>query len=60
MFKQVPFLNGGLFECLDKEQDSNNKICYYDGFSRDNRNKNGMLVRAFIPNCLFFDSDMRV
>ncbi|MDR0506062.1 MAG: restriction endonuclease, partial [Dysgonamonadaceae bacterium] len=57
LFKQVPFLNGGLFECLDKEQDRNNKICYYDGFSRDNRNKNGMLVRAFIPNCLFFDSD---
>ncbi|MDR1591485.1 MAG: restriction endonuclease, partial [Prevotellaceae bacterium] len=34
LFKQSPFLNGGLFECLDKEQDKNGKIFYYDGFSR--------------------------
>ncbi|MDR2410629.1 MAG: N-6 DNA methylase, partial [Bacteroidales bacterium] len=54
LFKQVPFLNGGLFECLDKEQDSKGKVKYYDGFSRDNKNKQGMLVRAFIPNQLFF------
>jgi type I restriction-modification system DNA methylase subunit len=57
LFKSVPFLNGGLFECLDKERDNDNKVYYYDGFSRDNRNKNGMLVRTFIPNCLFFDSE---
>ncbi|MDR0604231.1 MAG: Eco57I restriction-modification methylase domain-containing protein, partial [Bacteroidales bacterium] len=53
LFKQAPFLNGGLFECLDKEQDKNGKIFYYDGFSR----AKGRQKRAFIPNCLFFDKD---
>ena len=33
LFKEVPFLNGGLFECLDKEN-ADGKIYYYDGFSR--------------------------
>jgi hypothetical protein len=50
MFKQVPFLNGGLFECLDKETE-NGKILYLDGFSRDRSRQK----RAFVPNCLFFD-----
>ncbi|MDR1582325.1 MAG: Eco57I restriction-modification methylase domain-containing protein, partial [Prevotellaceae bacterium] len=53
LFKKVPFLNGGLFECLDKEKGDNDKIYYYDGFSREN----GRQRRAFIPNCLFFDKD---
>ena len=48
-FKKVPFLNGGLFECLDKAKDK--KIYYYDGFSRES----GRQKRAFLPNCLFFD-----
>lgn len=51
LFKKVPFLNGGLFECLDKE--SNGKIFYYDGFSR----LNGRQKRTFLPNCLFFDPE---
>lgn len=51
LFSEVPFLNGGLFECLDKEQDSDSEIIYYDGFSREP----GRQKRAFIPNCLFFD-----
>jgi hypothetical protein len=51
-FNQVPFLNGGLFECLDKDTpDSNGKIVYSDGFSR----KPGKQSRAFVPNILFFD-----
>jgi len=50
LFKNVPFLNGGLFECLDKEND-NGKIFYYDGFSRIA----GRQKRAFLPNCIFFD-----
>lgn len=54
IFKQVPFLNGGLFECLDKITD-NDKILYYDGFSRDEKTKDGNLKRAFVPNALFFD-----
>ncbi|MDR2064086.1 MAG: Eco57I restriction-modification methylase domain-containing protein, partial [Prevotellaceae bacterium] len=53
MFKQVPFLNGGLFECLDKEQDYKGKIMYFDGFSR----AKGKQKRAFIPNILFFDNN---
>lgn len=52
LFSKVPFLNGGLFECLDKElPDSKNKVFYYDGFSRESGKQN----RAFLPNCLFFD-----
>ncbi len=43
IFKQVPFLNGGLFECLDKGKD------YQDGFSRNSK------CVAHIPNNLFFD-----
>lgn len=54
IFKQVPFLNGGLFECLDKITE-NDKILYYDGFSRDEKTKDGNLKRAFVPNALFFD-----
>ncbi len=54
MFSTVPFLNGGLFECLDKESpDSNGKIVYADGFSREPSNHK----RAFIPNNLFFDEE---
>ncbi len=54
MFSEVPFLNGGLFECLDKDTpDSNGKIIYCDGFSR----KNNKQSRAHIPNILFFDKD---
>ncbi len=59
MFEPVPFLNGGLFECLDKikeeieEDEAAGKrptIIYSDGFSRDDMAKK----RAFIPNALFF------
>ncbi|MGI5845960.1 MAG: Eco57I restriction-modification methylase domain-containing protein [Alphaproteobacteria bacterium] len=55
LFSSVPFLNGGLFECLDKDTpDSNGKIFYYDGFSRDDNKQK----RAFIPNILFFGTDV--
>ena len=48
IFKCVPFLNGGLFECLDKETGESTTIDYFDGFSRETKK------RAFLPNCLFF------
>ncbi len=52
IFSKVPSLNGGLFECLDKDTpDSKGKIIYSDGFSR-RRDKQS---RAFLPNILFFD-----
>ena len=52
VFREVPFLNGGLFECLDKAaaDDPRGRIIYNDGFSREK----GRQRRAFIPNELFF------
>jgi adenine-specific DNA-methyltransferase len=50
LFKEIPFLNGGLFDCLDKEDESG-KVIYIDGFSR-NSNK-----QAIIPDYLFFQQD---
>ena len=44
VFQDIPFLNGGLFDCLDKDK------YYVDGFSR-NRNK-----QAKLPDKLFFQS----
>lgn len=43
MFREIPFLNGGLFECLDRGKD------YFDGFSRNPK------WVAHIPNKYFFD-----
>ncbi len=50
-FVQIPFLNGGLFECLDKRDDSG-KVVRIDGFS--DREDNPIKV----PDALFF-SDWR-
>lgn len=47
-FADVPFLNGGLFECLDRIEDGTNKKLYLDGFSRNKKK------RPTVPNCLFF------
>lgn len=59
LFDSVPFLNGGLFECLDKTKtlDGVKKAYYYDGFSRkkDRSAKNKHYkYRAFVPDALFF------
>ena len=54
LFSSVPFLNGGLFECLDKletSENGNNIQIYNDGFSREKDR------RAFIPNALFFQKE---
>ncbi len=53
-FESVPFLNGGLFECLDYDVPhgkNSHKVHYVDGFSR-NADR-----RAFIPNALFWSED---
>jgi adenine-specific DNA-methyltransferase len=34
LFKDIPFLNGGLFDCLDKSAEDSGKILYTDGFTR--------------------------
>ena len=61
MFSEVPFLNGGLFECLDKTRtiDGVEQAYNYDGFSRnDNKFADGRYRnRAIVPNILFFDEE---
>ncbi len=54
-FGDIPFLNGGLFECLDKEdKDVPKKILRVDGFS--DHKKNPLIV----PNFLFFSDEQSV
>ena len=61
LFSEVPFLNGGLFECLDKTTmiDGVEKAYNYDGFSRnDSRFPDGRYRnRAVVPNVLFFEPE---
>ena len=49
-FGDIPFLNGGLFECLD---DKRNGIIV-DGFSRIKKNQ------PVVPNFLFFSNEQKV
>ncbi len=54
-FETIPFLNGGLFECLDKkDKDNPKKILRIDGFS--DRDDNQLSV----PNFLFFSGERNV
>lgn len=58
LFEFIPFINGGLFECLDKNKTSDGveQAYYDDGFSRNGTMRNGHFTkRAFVPNKLFFD-----
>ena len=50
LFKDIPFLNGGLFDCLDKENEAE-KVIYVDGFSRN------PAKQSIIPDYLFFQED---
>ena len=50
-FADVPFLNGGLFECLDRAEEGTDKKLYLDGFSRNKKK------RPTVPNRLFFGSE---
>lgn len=50
LFKDIPFLNGGLFDCLDKENDED-KVIYSDGFSRNPKKQ------AVVPDFLFFGEE---
>jgi hypothetical protein len=50
LFADIPFLNGGLFECLDRTEDGTNKKLYLDGFSRRKEK------RPHVPDRLFFDT----
>ena len=58
LFEFIPFINGGLFECLDKNKTSDGveHAYFHDGFSRNDTIVAGHYTkRAFIPNKLFFD-----
>ena len=60
LFAPIPFLNGGLFECLDKDKGNDGVRYHLDGFSRNDRRSpaNGHYThRAFIPNAVFFDKE---
>lgn len=46
----VPFLNGGLFDCLDDKQNG----MYYDGFSE----RTASLEQLNVPDFLFFGDEM--
>ena len=52
LFATIPFLNGGLFDCLDKEDESG-KVEYIDGFSDTKK-------RATLPDELFFGEKKQV
>lgn len=60
LFEFIPFINGGLFECLDKNKTSDgvDQAYYDDGFSRNSTMRDGHWTRrAFVPNKLFFDPE---
>lgn len=50
----VPFLNGGLFECLDIEKTDESPKKYVDGFTRIAEK------RPILPNRLFFSPELKV
>ena len=56
LFRQTPFINGGLFDCLDSEtapKDGGYRIdCFTDNVTDPGRKEYGILS---IPNRLFFD-----
>ncbi|MCK6614644.1 MAG: N-6 DNA methylase [Ignavibacteriaceae bacterium] len=53
LFKDVPFLNGGLFDCLDKPNEDG-KIVYVDGFSRNPKKQSS------VPDYIFFGEEREV
>lgn len=62
LFEFIPFINGGLFECLDKNKTSDGveHAYFHDGFSRNDtidKASGHYTKRAFIPNKLFFDPE---
>lgn len=56
LFSTIPFLNGGLFECLDKEveKDGQNVVIRIDGFSDEDKNP------LSVPDELFFGTEKDV
>lgn len=53
LFRIAPFINGGLFECLDEKVQNSHRY-YWDGFSEN------ITRQAQVPNFLFFTKDTKV
>jgi hypothetical protein len=51
LFETIPFLNGGLFECLDFPPEDGQPELRIDGFSTKKDKQ------AFVPNALFFSKE---
>lgn len=54
LFAYVPFLNGGLFDCLDKTDDETKKDYFVDGFTRRKEHQ------AHVPDYLFFGDEEEI
>src|SRR6218665_1948322 len=54
LFKDVPFLNGGLFDCLDKPDEEGKNVLYADGFSRNPKKQ------AHVPDYIFFGEEREI
>lgn len=55
LMDNIPFLNGGLFECLDKRFKDNSKDIFIDGFTQQVKNEDIVAV----PDYLFFSNAPR-
>ena len=58
-FNGSPFVNGGLFDCLDNVE-QNGHVYSWDGFSNNVRFRDGSLKSALIPDRLFFGGETTV
>lgn len=54
LFKDIPFLNGGLFDCLDKTNEETKKEIFVDGFTRDEKHQSS------VPDYLFFGDEIEI
>ena len=58
LFRHTPFINGGLFDCLDSEEENGNDGWRIDCFTDDVIDPGHSAYGIFsIPNGLFFDED---
>ena len=55
LMDNIPFLNGGLFECLDKRFKDSSKDIFIDGFTQQVKNE----TRVKVPDYLFFSDAPR-
>ena len=51
-FADVPFLNGDLFECLDKTDESTGKKLYVDGFQETQKSEPLSLIFFFLKRAV--------